>query len=205
MLRRGLLGGTFNPPHLGHLAIARSARDGLVLDRVDLVPVGTPPHKPLEGDPGAQVRLELCRLATERDRALGVLDLEVLRPGPSYTVDTLRALHEQHPEDEWTFIVGADVAAGLHDWHEPEEVLRLARLAVADRDGVAAETLRERLADLHDGTRICFFGMPPVDVSSSLVRRRAAAGETLDGFVPGPVAARIAEFDLYRGGTHEHD
>ena len=109
----GLLGGTFNPPHLGHLICAQEALVQLALDRVILVPTYKPPHKEVVDDPGPEVRLELCRLAVEGDERLGVCDREVLRPGPSYTVDTLRAIHAADPGDDLTFIVGGDVAQGL--------------------------------------------------------------------------------------------
>ncbi|CAB4857174.1 unannotated protein [freshwater metagenome] len=200
MTSRGLLGGTFNPPHVGHLALARAALAGLGLDSVALVPVRTPPHKPLPDDPGPELRLELCRLAVRDEPGIGVLDLEIARPGPSYTVDTLRTLHECDPSDELTFIVGADVAAGLHDWREPREVLRLARLAVVGRGGIGDSQLRERLTDLHDGTRIIFFEMTAIDVSSTLVRERIAAGSGAVGLMPEAVAARVSELDLYRDG-----
>ena len=110
-----------------------------------LTPVAAPPHKEAEQDPGPEARLELCRLAIAGDERLGVCDLEVRRGGPSYTVDTLRELHARTPEDDLTFIVGGDIALGLPSWHEPEAVLGLARLAVAERSGAGREEIVSRL------------------------------------------------------------
>ncbi len=132
-LRIGILGGTFNPPHVGHLVMAQEAHAQLGLDKVVLMPVALPPHKLLREDPGAEQRFELCRLAVAKDERLEVSRLELDRGGTSYTVDTLREIHAGSPEDELTFIVGGDVAQGLPSWREPEAVLELAQRAVAER------------------------------------------------------------------------
>jgi nicotinate-nucleotide adenylyltransferase len=196
----GILGGTFNPPHTGHLVMAQEARDQLGLNRVVLMPAGVPPHKELVlgADPGAVARLELCRLAAAGDEGLGVCDLELHRPGPSFTVDTLRVLHERDPEHELTFIVGGDMAQTLPSWREPEAVLGLARLAVAERSGVRREALREQLAPLHGSGRVAFFDMPRLDISSSLIRRLVAAGRPIRYLVPDAVADHISQAGLYR-------
>ncbi|WP_205697732.1 nicotinate-nucleotide adenylyltransferase [Conexibacter sp. SYSU D00693] len=200
MAHVGLLGGTFNPPHVGHLICAQEALEQLELDRVVLVPVHTPPHKEVLDDPGPELRLELCRRATEGDERLGVSDAEVLRGGPSYTVDTLRAIHAADPGDSLTFIVGGDVAHGLPSWREPAEVLRLARLAVAERSGVRRADIAERVATVPGGAeRVVFFDMPRVDLSSSLVRRHAAAGRSIRYLVPDAVAACVQQHGLYAG------
>jgi nicotinate-nucleotide adenylyltransferase len=193
--RLGLLGGTFNPPHVGHLLCAQEARWQLGLDRVLLVPVAVPPHKEAAGDPGAEVRLELCRLAAADDPALEVCDLEVRRGGPSYTVDTLRELHDDDPASELTFLVGGDMALSLPTWREPGEVLRLARLGVVERAGARRAEIEERLAPL--GGQVDFFDMPRVDVSSSEVRRRVAADRPIRYLVPDAVAAEVARRGLY--------
>src|SRR5919202_1784895 len=110
MAELGILGGTFNPPHIGHLVMIEEALNQLGLDRVLLMPVARPPHKEAPEDPGADVRLELCRLAIAGEERVDVSDLEIERGGASYTVDTLRGLHERDPEHELTFIVGGDMA-----------------------------------------------------------------------------------------------
>jgi nicotinate-nucleotide adenylyltransferase len=194
----GILGGTFNPPHVAHLVMAQEARDQLGLDRVLLVPAAVPPHKDVRGvDPGPAARLELCRLAAAGDPGLEVSDLELRRPGPSFTVDTLRELHERDPEHELTFIVGGDMAETLPSWHEPEAVLSLARLAVAERSGVRREVLAERLSGLAGADRIAFFDMPRLDVSSSDLRERVAAGRSIRHLVPDAVAEEIAARGYY--------
>ncbi len=137
-MRIGILGGTFNPPHVGHLIAAQEAHLQLGLDRVILMPAGIPPHKQhREQDPGPEHRLAMCRRAIGADERFEVSSLEVDRPGPSFTVDTLEALHTKAPDNELYLIVGGDVAAGLPSWREPERVLSLARLAVAKRRGTA--------------------------------------------------------------------
>jgi nicotinate-nucleotide adenylyltransferase len=194
----GILGGTFNPPHLGHLVMAQEALDQLDLDRVVLMPVSEPPHKEAPDDPGPAVRADLCRLAVAADERFGVSLLEIERGGASYTADTLRELHVRHPEHELTFIVGGDMAFSLPAWREPEAVLRLARLAVAEREEVRRDDVTRRLAPLHGGDRVVFFDMPRIDVSSSAIRERVAAGRPVRYLVPDAVAEAIAGDGLYR-------
>jgi nicotinate-nucleotide adenylyltransferase len=197
--RIGILGGSFNPPHLAHLVCASEAAAQLGLERVLLTPVARPPHKQAAQDPGPQERLELCRLAVRDDERLGVCDLEVRRGGPSYTVDTLRELHAQTPEDDLTFIVGGDIALGLPSWREPEAVLELATLAVAEREDAVHADIAERLrTTFPDAPSPVFFDMPRLDISSSQIRRRVADGRSIRYLVPDPVAERIARGRLYR-------
>ncbi len=198
MARIGILGGTFNPPHVAHLVCAQEAHAQLGLDVVRLVPAGVPPHKPVPDDPGAEARLELCRLAVEGDERFAVSRVEVDRPGPSYAVDTLQGLRDARPEDDLTLIVGADMAHALPGWREPERILALARLAVAERGGVAREDLAARLAPLEPARPVEFFDMPRIDVSSTLIRRRVAEGRPIRYLVPDAVEARIADAGLYR-------
>jgi nicotinate-nucleotide adenylyltransferase len=195
--RVGLLGGTFNPPHLAHLVCAQEAWAQLGLDRVVFIPVYEPPHKATERDPGVEHRVELCRRAVAGDERLSVSRVEVDVPGPSYTVDTLRRLHESSPEDELTFIMGGDMAFALPTWHEPEAVLSLATLGVAEREGVGRHDIAERLAGLPGAERIRFFDMPRIDISSSLIRHRVAAGLPIRYLVPDAVADYIGSAGLY--------
>ena len=197
MAEIGILGGTFNPPHIGHLVMVQEALDQLDLDRVFLMPVAQPPHKEALADPGADVRLDLCRLAAAGDDRLEVSDLEIRRGGSSYTVDTLRALHERDPEHSLTFIVGGDMAHSLPSWREPEAVLELARLAVAEREDLRREDIADRLAPLHSGDRVVFFDMPRIDISSSAIRDRVATGRPIRHLVPDLVAEAIRARRLY--------
>jgi nicotinate-nucleotide adenylyltransferase len=187
----------FNPPHLGHLALARAAASELGLERVLLTPVRIPPHKPAKWDPGSEHRLRMCRLAIDDDPHLGVCTLELERPGPSYTVDTLRSIHASDPDAELTLILGADMARTLVSWREPREILRLARLAVAEREDSNREEVLDGLTPLDARAGTVFVDMPRLDVSSSLVRRELSAGEPVDGLVGPEVARYIAQHQLY--------
>jgi nicotinate-nucleotide adenylyltransferase len=195
--RLGLLGGTFNPPHIAHLVCAQEAWAQLSLDRVIFVPVFEPPHKEVEADPGVEHRIELCRCAVGEDPRFEVSRIEADVPGRSYTVDTLRKLHESSPEDDLTFIVGGDMAQALPTWHEPEAVLSLATLGVAEREGVRRTDIGERLSGLAGADRIRFFDMPRLDISSSMIRRRIALGRPIRYLVPDGVASYIADQGLY--------
>jgi nicotinate-nucleotide adenylyltransferase len=203
-LKTAILGGTFNPPHIGHMLCASEAADQLGLDRVVLMPVFTPPHKEVPEDPGPEVRLELCELAAAGDERLEVSRLELDRGGPSFTVDTLRELHARHPEHDLIFIVGGDMAVSLPTWKEPRTVLELAKLAIAERSGALRRDIVERLTAEYgeDVTeRLDFFDMPRMDVSSSEIRRRVAAGRTIRYLVPEAVAEHIARRGLYAGSV----
>ena len=198
-MRVGILGGTFNPPHLGHLVCAQEAYLQLGLQRVMLIPARIPPHKPVEDEPGAEHRLELCRMAIRDDERFTVSDVEIHRTGPSYTVDTLKELKSHAPDNQLFLIVGGDVAAGLPQWREPEEVLSLATLAVAKRRGTSRAAVAGALDRLAGGERAEFFRMPRIGVSSTMIRRRVRAGQPIRYLVPDAVAGYIDEHQLYRG------
>jgi nicotinate-nucleotide adenylyltransferase len=198
-VRLGILGGTFNPPHLGHLVCAQEAYLQLGLERVLLIPARIPPHKPVDEEPGPEHRLELCRLAIGDDSRFEVSDLELKRSGPSFTVDTLEELHSQAPDSELFLIVGGDVAAGLPQWREPERVLSLSTLAVAKRRGTPRDEIENALNSLRGGERAQFFRMPRVEFSSTMVRNRVRAGDPIKYIVPDAVASYINEQRLYGG------
>ena len=200
-MRLGIVGGAFNPPHIGHLALAQEAHGQLDLGSVLVVPVGQAPHRAIEQDPGAQARLRMCELAVAGDERLGVSRIEVDRPGPSYSVDTLRQLADLAPDDELVLILGGDQAAALPSWRDPEEVLRLAVVAAVERPGWTRGRIEAALAGLAGAERLLFFDMPRVDVSSTLVRRRVMEGKPIRHLVPHPVASYIAERGLYRSST----
>jgi nicotinate-nucleotide adenylyltransferase len=195
----GILGGTFNPPHLAHMVCASEARAQLSLERVLLVPTGVPPHKPMDDEPGPMHRLEMCRLALGEHRDwLQVSAIEINRDGPSYTVDTLREIHATHPGDELTFIVGGDMAWSLPAWQEPEAILELASVAVAERAGARREEVRARLAGMAGAHRISYIDVPRLDISSSALRRRVREGRPIDYLVADAVADYIDQRRLYQ-------
>ena len=199
-MRIGILGGTFNPPHLAHLICAQEAFLQLGLDRVVLIPARIPPHKPVEEEPGPEHRLELCRLAIQGDEhRFEVSDLEIAREGPSYTVDTLKELRSSAPDHELFLIVGGDIAAGLPDWREPERVLSLAMLAIAKRRGTSRADVDNALRVLRGGERAQFFRMPQIAISSTMLRERVRAGESIRYYTPDPVISYIDRHHLYAG------
>jgi nicotinate-nucleotide adenylyltransferase len=197
-VRIGVFGGTFNPPHLGHLVCAQEAYVQLGLDLVMLVPVFTPPHKPLEDDPGPEHRLEMCRRAVAGDERFAVSALETSRPGPSYTVDTLEELHAKEPDNDLFLILGGDVAAGLPRWRSPEAVVALATPAVANRRGTPRARAVAGLSELPGGACARFFSMPWIGVSSTMIRRRVRAGQPIRYLVPDAVASYIEAKGMYR-------
>jgi nicotinate-nucleotide adenylyltransferase len=200
-VRVGILGGTFNPPHLGHLVCAQEAYRELELHRVMLIPASIPPHKPVEDEPGAEHRLELCRLAITDDERFEVSDLELRRDGPSYTVDTLELLNAEAPDTELFLILGGDIAAGLPGWHRVGRVLELATPAIAKRRGTGHSAVVQALARLRGGDQARFFEMPRMGISSTMIRRRVAAGQPIRYLVPDPVVEYIERHQLY-GGPH---
>jgi nicotinate-nucleotide adenylyltransferase len=194
----GILGGTFNPPHLAHVALAEHALAQLRPERVLLIPAAVAPHKPAGQDPGPEHRLQMCRLAIAQSTGLSVCAVELERGGPSYTVDTLTDIHARHPDAELMFIMGADMARTLPAWREPREILELAELALAERDGDDQKQLSATLTALHPRARVRFLDMPAMNLSSSTVREHAARGEPIEQFVGPAVGAYIVEHGLYR-------
>jgi nicotinate-nucleotide adenylyltransferase len=206
----GILGGSFNPPHLGHLALARAAAFELALDRVLIMPVFLAPHRPSTAeDPGPQHRLAMCRALFGACDEVVVSTLEIDRGGRSYTVDTLRAVNANEPDAELTVILGADMACTLPSWRMPREILKLARLAVAERRpastdddaGNSEARVMSAVRTLDAHARVTMLTMGPVGVSSTAVRERLAAGLPVEDLVGAPVANYIAANGLYRSAA----
>ena len=193
----GVLGSAFNPPHLGHLALAQEALWQLDLDEVVLMPTGEAPHKRIHDDPGRELRLAMTRLAAADDHRFSVSTLEVERDGPSYTFETLELLADEKREPDLVFVMGADAAVGLESWREPRRVVELARLAVARRSGVSDADVGSVMRSLGAAGRATMLEMPQFGVSSSSVRERAAAGRPLRYLVPETVARFIEEKGIY--------
>jgi len=194
----GILGGTFDPIHHGHLAIAEDARESLGLERIVFVPSAVPPHKPGRPVTPAAERLAMVRLAVEGNPSFSVSDIEVTRGGPSYTVVTLDALREAGIVDPW-FILSSEALAGFPEWQEPDRILRISRLAVVPRPGFEAVDAGWVAARFPaQAERVTFLPGPLLPISGSVVRRRAAAGRSVRYLVPDAVAAFLADHRLYQ-------
>ena len=189
-----LFGGSFNPPHVGHLAVAEAAAEAAGLDRVVWMPAATNPHKRAATDVASpEHRLEMARLATAGNARFEVSDLEVRRGGASYTVDTVRQLQAEHPEAELALLLGGDSLAGFPTWHEADELLGRVRLVVYRRPGADEGDVPARVL-----ARTTFVEAPPLDLSASLVRARLRAGRTVRYLVPDAVRAYVERHGLYR-------
>jgi nicotinate-nucleotide adenylyltransferase len=197
-LRIGLLGGTFDPFHNGHLAAATAAIGCAQLDRVIFIPAAQPPHRPPAIAP-AQQRLEMCRLGTTGDTRFTVSEVELKREGPSYTVDTLQEMQRIHPHEELFVILGWDAARLFSTWHKPDQVRELATIVVVARPGSESpsEEDLEGVGLDKDRTVLCLQATP--DISASEIRRAVAAGESITGNVSPAVERYIASHRLYAG------
>jgi len=190
----GFLGGTFDPPHLGHVALARTAVEALSLERLLVMVVAVPPHKAAVTD--AEIRFRLATAAFEGVPRVELSRYEIERGGPSYTVETARWARGEFEDPVW--IVGADEFADFPTWRDPDGVLDNVRLAVATRPGYGRARLDEVLAGLRRPDRVTFFDLAPIPISSRDIRVRAGRGESLEGLVPPLVASEIEALGLYR-------
>ena len=199
----GVLGGTFDPVHNGHLAIARALRAALNLDKIVWVPAGRPPHKQgqiVSSDDDRLAMLEAALAGSPSD-VISRVDLD--RGGPSYTADMLEILAREHAPASLVFLMGEDSLRDLPTWHDPERILRHAELAVAARPGIAADL--EEIASVISAIRgrVRLVSTPEIPISSSDVRKRVRAGETIAGLVPASVADYIARHGLYTEGERD--
>jgi nicotinate-nucleotide adenylyltransferase len=195
-VRLGILGGSFDPPHVGHLLAANDASTHLKLDQVVFVPTGTQPLKVGQAGASGAQRLAMVRAMVQGDARFQVSSLEVDRPGLSFTVDTLRHFAKEHPAADRFLLLGADVLSSFGQWREPGEVVRLAQPAVMVRDGAPAKEVAEL-----SGVPVVRVPTRRVDVSSSEIRERVRQGKSVRGFVTEGVAALIERDGLYRDGV----
>jgi nicotinate-nucleotide adenylyltransferase len=190
-VRKGILGGTFNPPHVAHLIVAQEVREAMELDQVVLIPTSVHAFKgPATADP--RHRAAMTELAVAGDPGLAVDRIEIQRGGVSYTVDTLRALREREPGTDWTLILGRDNLEELSEWREAHALPDLAGVVVTTRAGLSVP---ERLPF---GGRCTLIEVPSLEVSSTAIRERVARGRSIRYWVPPAVEAYIREHDLYR-------
>ena len=201
----GVFGGTFDPIHLAHLAVAEAARDAFGLRRVLFIPAAQPPHKPGRDISPVEDRLAMVEAAVEGNPAFEVSRLEIERSGPSYTVDTLTALCEAAPGDRLALILSAESYSEFGSWHEPRRILDLAALVVAPRVGYA-DADPDLIARQFPEARVtvAFMNGPRIRLSASEIRQRAADGRSVRYLVPDAVAAYIGDHDLYQHHRRDH-
>ncbi|MBN1955361.1 MAG: nicotinate-nucleotide adenylyltransferase [Anaerolineae bacterium] len=198
MSRLGVLGGTFDPPHYGHLALAEAAHVQLGLERVLFVPAGEPPHKPQRPLTAAGHREAMVEAAIAANPAFALSRVDLERPGPHYTVDMLALLRQEHPQAELFFLLGGDSLAQFLHWRDPAGIIRQARLAVMRRPGWKASlaALEEALPGI--AQRLVWLDAPRLALSGTGLRRRARQGLPLHGMVPPAVEEYIQRHRLYR-------
>jgi nicotinate-nucleotide adenylyltransferase len=201
-VRAGILGGTFDPVHTGHLVLAEQARSQLPLDVVLFLPAGRPWRKSERVITDASHRLAMLRLAVAGNDAFAIVESELRGEGPTYTADTLERLAADRPDDELWFIAGADALADMPNWHDPVRILRYARLAAAARNATEGAMPLPPVEGIEDRTDR--FGMPRLDISSTDIRARVAGGRSIRYLVPDAVAAYITKRALYTGVASAH-
>lgn len=192
-MKVGIFGGTFNPPHMGHLIVAEWSREALQLDKVLFVPAAISPHKIDLDIVEAHHRLEMLSCAIQGNRYFDFTDMEVQRGGISFTVDTLKALKERHQDDVLSLLIGADNLGDFHTWKEPEVILTLAEVVVLTRPGFSANGVDERFEK-----SVSLLEVPEIAIESRQIRRRVKEGRSIRYLVPFPVEAYIQKHGLYR-------
>jgi len=198
-MKTGVLGGTFDPVHAGHISIAETAAIRLGLDKVLLVPAGRPITRPEQSVAPAEHRLKMLRMAVKGKPRLAVSDIEIKRPGPSYTIDTLREIKKKNgSKAEIYFILGWDSLEQLPQWREPAEIIKLCLLAAVPRPGYNKPDLNELEKKIPGiSGRVIFLDEPNIDISATDIRKKIAGGETIENLVPGPVVDYIKKHKLY--------
>jgi nicotinate-nucleotide adenylyltransferase len=197
-MRLGILGGTFDPPHLAHLIMGECAREQLSLDRVLWVVAADPPHKQGQVVASAEHRLRMVEMALADNMAFGLSRIDVDRSGPHYTVDMLSLLSTQYPGSDLFFLLGTDSLRDLPTWRSPVQLARQATLAVMERAGAAYDMtlLESSIPDLH--SHVVTVTAPVIDISASDIRARVASGRTIHYLLPADVEAYIHTQGLYR-------
>lgn len=197
-MKLAIMGGAFNPVHIGHLVCAEEAVSQYGLDRVMFMPTGLPPHKEVEGDAGAEARYLMAAIATATNPRFGVSRHEVDKKQVCYTVDTVRHFREKMPGTELFFITGADAVLEILEWKDPGELLAMAKLIAATRPGYPLDRLSEATAKFLEQNQVGIMEVPAIGVSSSMIRERLAAGKSIRYLVPHGVEQFIYKEGLYR-------
>jgi nicotinate-nucleotide adenylyltransferase len=188
--RIGILGGTFDPPHYGHLTIAEMAIRKLNLEEVIFVPAKTPPHKSVEEISSRRDRLAMLKLAVAGKERILISEIEFERQGPSYTVDTLTELQREYPDDEFYFLIGADNISEMESWHQPERIFEMVNVVAAGRPGFSGAG---KFAGMIES-----FEMKPVNISSTMIREKVRAGQSISGLLPAAIEEYVLNRNLYK-------
>ncbi len=187
MRKVGIMGGTFNPPHIGHLVIANEVLHALDLDEVRFMPNSVPPHKKLDGHVSDEARLRMTELAIKGNKLFRLETVEINRAGVSYTIDTMRELMMKEPDASFYFIIGADMIEYLPNWQEIDELVQMINFVGVKRPGYSTET----------SYRVTLIETPEIHLSSTILRKRAANGDSLLYLLPDDVIRYIEENGLY--------
>ncbi len=198
MKRRGIFGGTFDPPHIGHIMLAQIAYETLHLDLVEFVPAGEPPHKEASQISPASFRVALVEAAIATFPYFHVSLREIEREGLSYTVDTIKALHKEFPQDQLFFFVGGDMLHDLPNWRDPDEILRLAHLVIAPRPNVDCEKGMETLLSLYPHAKMTLLEMPKLDIASRWIKERLRNHQYVEPLLMPKVSSLIAQKGWYQ-------
>ncbi len=198
MDRVGILGGTFDPPHMGHLILAQYAFDALKLDQLLFVPAANPPHKQGDTKLSVEHRLAMLQLAIADNSQFSMSRVDVDRPGPHYSVDMLRILHSEYPQSDLYFVMGGDSLRDLPKWYQPDQVIRLCKFAVMRRPqaDISIDMHHDLLPEL--AGRLVIIDVPLIDISSSAIVARSSSGLSIRYLVPDAVLAYIKAHQLYR-------
>ncbi len=196
-MKLGIFGGTFNPPHVGHLGIVTAVADSQGLDKVLIMPAGIPPHKAAPDLASGQDRLEMCRLTFGCDGRFEISDIELQRDGRSYTYDTLCQIRELYPDDELFLIVGSDMLETFNLWYRYKDILSMCTLLAASRETDFKIDLKTVFGE-EEIKKVKFIDIPVIEASSTEIRRRIENGENADGFLTEQTAQYIEKRGLYR-------
>lgn len=188
-MKVGILGGTFNPIHIGHLILAEESREKLGLDKIIFVPTYLPPHKDNSDIAEARTRLKMASLAIKGNRDFAVSDIEIKRDGRSYTIDTIRELKKEYPDDELFFIIGSDLLNYLEEWKDLSEIVKMVKFVAVTRPGFPLEKIPSYIRTV---------AINAVDISGFEIRRRIKENKSLKYLVPEAVRAYIIKNKLYR-------
>lgn len=200
-MKIGIMGGTFDPIHMGHLILGEYARENLNLDKVVFIPTGANPFKTDLGTSSSAHRVDMVKLAIESNPYFTVSTIEVERDGISYTIDTIKSLKDKYKEDQLYFIIGSDLVFQIERWKDFQELFKLCKFALFNRPGKEVKEIENKLKELNSKYKISFerINSPLIDISSTAIRDRVKRGQSIKYLVPPEVEEYIIKHNLYMG------